>query len=193
MRRTFISGLLLTALSVLGAAGVAQNSQSEKRPKSIDSLPSVLKQLNEVFKEGSVFEKNQWSGLKRSYVSVKQKDGCNVEFRQSEIPPTPLAGSGSETARAVSPNDLSATAWRLNLSDLAADELKIQASPIGDYRMLQIATSGNKNLIESKTFSAGQSGWVSSARFKIDAKQLAAAVAELSKAIRICTGALRPL
>ena len=186
MTRILISTLLLIALTVL--PGAAQNSQGEKGSKSTDSLPSVLKQLNEVFKDGAVFEKNQWSGLKRSYLSVKQKDGCNVEFRQSEIPPTPLAGNGSETARAVSPNDISATEWRLNLSDLTTDAVKIQASPRGDYRMLQIATTGNKNLIELKTFSAGQSGWVSSARFKIDTKQSAAVAAELTKAIRICTG-----
>jgi hypothetical protein len=65
--------------------------------------------------------------------------------------------------------------------------VKIQSSQVVDYQMLQITTRDNNNSIESRSFSAGQSGWVSSAQFKIDQKQSAAAASTLSKAIRICS------
>lgn len=182
-----MKGILLKALLLLVPLSLAltldisaqQNAGAGKSTMS-PNLESLLDQLGRELKESVVIEPRRWGGVRRTYVRLKHRGGCNITFQVSIVPSSPNANQPNRT-----PPDLSTAEWRVNLSDLDIAQLTIETPAIGDFRVMRFATIGGKESIEWKGFAPGDVGRMSGGWIYIGRSGLQAAAA-LEQAIIAC-------
>ena len=181
MKRSLTAGYLVVALAfLLSPPAIAQQGRADQ--KSASALSSILAELNERFKEGGVLQQSEFTGLRRSLVRFKQREGCEVTIQVSQVP----SRASAQNNRAAT--ELTVEEWRVNLSDLDADQVKIEKMPRADYRAIRFTTRDNKELIEWRGIPPGdRPSKLSTERLVIAQEQSSSAAALLIQAIQMCT------
>lgn len=182
MKKTsFITPCLLVTLILVLSLDIPaqQNARGEKSKRSA-SVERLLDQLGQELRKSVAIDFGQ-RYLRRTYVRLKQRDGCNISFQVSQVPSSPYVHEPNKPA-----TDLSNAEWRVNLSDLDIAEVRIETPPKGDYRVIHFATIGGKESIKWKGFGVGDVGWVSRGGINIDEKYAPQVGAALEQAISAC-------
>jgi hypothetical protein len=169
-------GILMLVLSLDISA--QQNASAEK--KDGVALARSLDQLGQGLKDSVAVELRQWNGPRKTYVRLKQREGCNITFQVSQVP----SNSNVNLQNQLPPN-LSYAEWRVNLSDLDIAAVKIEKPAKGDYRFIRFATIGGRESIKWRG-GVGDAGWVSWGRIDIEEKYAPQVAAALEQAIAAC-------
>jgi hypothetical protein len=180
-KRLLITSCLLVTLTLVLCLDVSaqQNPVPEKSKNSV-SLEKSLDQLGEGLRD-SVAIDVRLSYVRRTYVRLKERGGCEISFQVSQVPGSPYANQGYKPGP-----DLSSAEWRVNLSDLNVAEVKIETPAKGDYRVVSFATAGGKESIKWKGFGVGDVRWVSGGRIDISEGHAPKVAAALEQAIIAC-------
>jgi hypothetical protein len=158
-----------------------QNARAEKAKENA-SLERSLDQLGQELKQSVAIQSRRFNGPRKTYVRLKQRDGCNISLQVSQVPSNPYFNQRNQL-----PPDLSVAEWRLKLSDLDVAEVKIEAPALeGDYRVIRFATTGGKEVIKWKGFGVGDGGWRSGGWIDIGEKYAHPVAAALTQAIIAC-------
>ena len=174
------SSLIITMILALSVNAVAQQSVVEQS-KNPSSLTTSLKQLSEGLKESVAIRSRREYGPQKTYVRLKQRDGCNISFQVSLVPSNAHVHQGNEV-----PPPLSHAEWRLNLADLDLSQLKIDMPPNADFRIIHFATIASKESIEWTGFGVGDAKRVSLGEIDVDEKHASQVAAALGGAIKAC-------
>lgn len=183
MKKTSLTTLclLVTLTLVLSLDISAQQNARAEKSKGSASLERSLDQLGQGLKQSVAIEFRQWHGARKTYVRLKQRDGCNISFQVSQVPSSPYVNEHNQP-----PPDLSYAEWRVNLSNLDIAEVKIETPAKGDYRVIRFATIEGQETIKWKGFGVGDAGWVSEGRINVGEKDAPQVAAALKQAIIAC-------
>lgn len=176
-----ISCLIVTMTVALSFDTAAQQNVRVQKSKGLASLATSLNQLSQELKDSVAIEFRQWYGPRKTYVRLKQRDGCNISFQVSQVPSNGYVNQSNNSVP-----DLSYGEWRLNLSDLDLAEVKIEIPTNGDYRIIRFATIASKESIKWTGSGVEDAGWVSFGRINIGKKHARQVAAALGQAINAC-------
>ena len=160
--------------------GSARPAGGQEGVKAGASLEAALDQLEQALKK-SVAIDVRMRYPRRTYTRLKRAGGCDIVFRESQVPGGSIA---SDPGRPVA--DLSSAEWRVNLSSLDPAGVKVDKTSKGEYRVIRFAAAGGKETIRRQGFGPGDGGWLSEGRIYVGGEVASEVAAALEKAITAC-------
>lgn len=175
-----ISCALAALALVFSASGSAQQTGRKEGVRAGGSLESSLDQLEEALKR-SVALDFRMRYPRRTYTRLRRASGCDIGFRESQVPSGPRA-------RAVGTPivDLSAAELKVDLSGLDPAGVEVETPAKGDYRIIHFAAAEGRKAIKWTGYGPGDSGWLTEARIYVGEDVAPAVAAALEKAINAC-------
>ncbi|HUS10238.1 MAG TPA: hypothetical protein VMZ30_07210 [Pyrinomonadaceae bacterium] len=172
--------ILVTLTLGLYLDGAAQQGERTKKPPATISSEMPLEQLEQRLKESVALDFRQWY-VRRTYVRLKRKGGCDISFQVSQVPGNPYFHDPQKPGP-----DLSTAEWSVNLSDLDPVGVEIGRPTKGDYRVIRFAALGGREAIKWRGPGAGEVGRRSEGRFDVGEKVAPQIAAALTQAIIAC-------
>ena len=172
------------ALAALALAfstyGSARQASGQEGVKAGASLEAALDQLEQGLKR-SVALDFRMRYPRRTYTRLKRAGGCDIGFRETQVPG---GVNARDSGRPVA--DLSSAELRVNLSGLDPAGVRVEEHAKGDYRVIRFAAAGGQKAIKRQGFGSGDGGWLTVGRIYVGGDVASEVAAALEKAINAC-------